>query len=156
METTSPQGPKGHFWKRLGIWSLSSSARAVVKSCYFLASDKRLLRSCPLCFCWGRLDWGRAWVRGVGMDSRAGGLPEPQTCMAPKLHWWYRGIPDWTIVKTSEGEGTLRLWRGNGHEPPSEVGKAFSIKRLTNGRGGLVLRTLKKNSSHQGFYLKYI
>lgn len=50
-------GPKGHFWKWFGIWSQSSSIRAVVKSCYFLASDKRLLRSCQLWFGWGRLDW---------------------------------------------------------------------------------------------------
>lgn len=69
-----PLGPKGHFWKWFGIWSQSSSIRTVFKSCYFLASDKRLSRSCQFWFRWGILDSGRMWVRRMGRDDRMGVL----------------------------------------------------------------------------------
>ena len=77
------RGPKGHFWKWFGIWSQSSSIRTMVKSCYFLPSDKRLSRSCQFCFRWGRLDWGRMWIGRKGRDDRMG-IPEPQSCTAPQ------------------------------------------------------------------------
>lgn len=123
----------------------------MVKSCYFLASDKRLSRSCQFCFCWGRLDWGRTWVGRMGRDGRMG-VPEPQTHTAPqsKLTIWRRSC----LTLSREREtvtGRLRL------ERESRKGGSALIKELKQlDKNHPLLDVLRKNSRYRSCRRRYL
>lgn len=107
----------------------------MVKSCYFLGSDKRPLRSCPLWFCWGRLGRGEGeWIWGGGRASDRNSTPTRIDDSETALH------------EPSEAKGTPRLRRGDGCDP-QRLESLSALRDSQPGGGGgesLVLRALKK------------
>lgn len=74
METTFSLRPQGALLEVVqNLITVFKHKKRVVKSCYFLASDKWLWRSCQFWFHWGRMDWGRRM-----------GISEAQPHIAPQ------------------------------------------------------------------------